>query len=330
MRLHIRTLWCYCLERTSLSDTKPIIELQGVSKSYGDFLALDELTVDVLPGAVGLLGPNGAGKSTLIKTLLGLVRLGSGTARVLGLDVRTQSVEIRQRVGYMPEDDCIFAGLKGVESVAYCAELAGLPRRASLRRAHEILEFVGLHEERYREVQTYSTGMKQRIRLAQAIVHAPTLLLLDEPTSGLDPAAREKILRLIQNLSREKGMSVVFSTHILKDIAVCCDAALMVQNGRLLAYDTLDRFQQITESSLRIEVTSDVAPFATALESRGCSVDLLSSSDFQTSGWLQVTHAGLEITDVVFQTANETGTKLRQVQPVRASLEEAFLDRLEP
>ncbi|MCG8586592.1 MAG: ABC transporter ATP-binding protein [Pirellulales bacterium] len=304
-------------------DQQPIIELEGVSKTYGEgLLALDGLTVDVMPGAVGLLGPNGAGKSTLIKTLLGLVQLSSGSARVLGLDVETDSVAIRQRVGYMPEDDCIFAGLKGVESVAYCAELAGLPHRTSLRRAHEILEFVGLHEERYREVQTYSTGMKQRIRLAQAIVHAPTLLLLDEPTSGLDPAAREKILRLIRNLSHDKGMSVVFSTHILKDIAACCDAALMIENGRLLAYDTLERFQQVTESSLRIETTGDAGAFADALERQGCTVDR------QVNGWLQVTHGGLDISDVVFRTADETNALLRQVQPVRSSLEEAFLDRL--
>jgi ABC-2 type transport system ATP-binding protein len=305
-----------------LADEAPIIELEGVSKSYGGLLALDGLTVRVMPGAVGLLGPNGAGKSTLIKTLLGLVRLSSGTARVLGLDVRTESVAIRQRVGYMPEDDCLFAGLKGVESVAYCAELAGLPQRTSLRRAHEILEFVGLHEERYREVQTYSTGMKQRIRLAQAIVHAPTLLLLDEPTSGLDPAAREKILRLIRNLSTEKGMSIVFSTHILKDVAACCDAALMVQHGRLLAYDTLERFAQIAESSLRIEVAGEAGRLTSVLEARGCSVAQ------HSNGWLQVTYSGLDAIDLVFRAAGETGTMVRQVQPARASLEDAFLDRL--
>ncbi len=305
-----------------MTDETPIIELEGVSKTYGDLRALDDLTVRVMPGAVGLLGPNGAGKSTLIKALLGLVRLSSGSARVLGLDVHRESVAIRQRVGYMPEDDCIFAGLKGVESVAYCAELSGLPHQTALRRAHEILEFVGLHEERYREVQTYSTGMKQRIRLAQAIVHAPTLLLLDEPTSGLDPAAREKILRLIRSLSRDKGMSVVFSTHILKDIAACCDAALMLQHGRLLAYDTLDRFQQITESSLRIDVAGDADSFVRALESKGCTVDN------QSNGWLLVTSGGMDAADIVFRAANECGASLRQVQPVRASLEEAFLDRL--
>ena len=305
-----------------MSDDTPIIELEDVSKSYGDLLALDGLTVRVMPGAVGLLGPNGAGKSTLIKTLLGLVRLGGGSARVLGLDVGRESVAIRQRVGYMPEDDCIFAGLKGVESVAYCAELCGLPRQTALRRAHEILEFVGIHEERYREVQTYSTGMKQRIRLAQAIVHAPTLLLLDEPTSGLDPAAREKILRLIRSLSKDKGMSVIFSTHILKDVAACCDAALMMQHGRLLAYDTLDRFEQITESSLRIDVAEDADSFAQQLTAKGCTVES------QSNGWLLVTSSGMETADIVFRTASECDVALRQVQPARASLEEAFLDRL--
>ncbi len=165
-----------------------ILQLEDVTKNYGRFEALRGLTVDVQPGTIGLLGPNGAGKSTLIKALLGLVKLSGGRARVLGLDVRTPAREIRERVGYMPEDDCTIPGLKGVEAVALAGELAGLPSLTALRRAHEILDYVLLGEERYREVENYSVGMRQKVKLAQALIHAPQILFLDEPTSGLDPA----------------------------------------------------------------------------------------------------------------------------------------------
>ena len=199
-----------------------ILQLEDVTKFYGSFQALTGLSVGVRPGAIGLLGPNGAGKSTLIKALLGLVSLSRGSARVLGLDVRTQSGQIRELVGYMPEDDCSVAGLKGVESVALAGELAGLPSLTSLRRAHEILDYTLLGEERYREVQTYSSGMRQKVKLAQALIHAPKLLFLDEPTNGLDPAGREKMLRLIRNLAQKQDVSVIVSTHILSDVEACC------------------------------------------------------------------------------------------------------------
>jgi len=208
-----------------------VIELEHVTKRYGDLLALDDLSVAIAAGALGLLGPNGAGKSTLIKLLLGLVGFREGTARVLGLDARRASRKIREQVGYMPEDDCILPGLRGVESVAYAGELAGIPPSTALRRAHEMLDYCAVGEERYREVQTYSTGLRQRVRLAQALIHAPKLLFLDEPTSGLDPEGREEMLELVRDLARERGISVVFSTHILRDVEVSCDAVLILGGG---------------------------------------------------------------------------------------------------
>ncbi len=189
-------------QNRAVSPTPMILQLENVTKRYGRFEALAGLTVDVRPGTIGLLGPNGAGKSTLIKAMLGLVKLSGGRARVLGLDVGRQAREIRERVGYMPEDDCTIPGLKGVEAVALAGELAGLPALTALRRSHEILDYVLLGEERYREVENYSTGMRQKVKLAQALIHAPQMLFLDEPTSGLDPAGRERMLRLIRSLSQ--------------------------------------------------------------------------------------------------------------------------------
>lgn len=295
-----------------------ILELEGVTKFYKRFLALDDLTVSVRPGAIGLLGPNGAGKSTLIKALLGLVRLSSGRAKVLGLDARSQSREIRERIGYMPEDDCSIAGLKGVESVALVGELAGLPALTSLRRSHEILDYVGVGEERYREVQTYSTGMRQKIKLAQALVHSPELIFLDEPTNGLDPTGREKMLRLVRNLTQKKGVSVIVSTHILSDIEACCDSALILGRGKLLVYDTLEHLQQVVDPSSRVRVGGDVEPLCRALTSRGIDCEALAPNEVRVRG-------GGDIGLMVFEAAREAGSVVREIAPSRNSLEDAFM-----
>ncbi len=255
----------------------PMIELNQVTKRYGGQLALDRLTSAIRPGAVGLLGPNGAGKSTLIKLLMGLVRFTSGSAKVLDLDVRTQSRRIRELVGYMPEDDCFFAGLRGIASVAYSGELAGVPPLTALRRAHEVLDYVLIGEERYRLVQTYSTGMKQKIKLAQALIHSPRLVFLDEPTSGLDPHGREKMLQLIRNLATRKDVSVVVSTHILKDVEACCDAVLMVGRGKLLVYDTLENLRRTANEICRVRFEGDRNAFLAALASDGCQTDEVAS-----------------------------------------------------
>jgi len=278
--------------------------------------------VRVRPGVVGLLGPNGAGKSTLIKLLLGLVRLSSGHAAVLGLDVRRESRRIRELVGYMPEDDCFIAGLKGVELVAYCGQIAGLPPRTALRRAHEILDYVRLGDERYREVQTYSTGMKQRVKLAQSLIHSPRLVFLDEPTSGLDPSGREHLLRLIRNLGRDKGVSVVLSTHILHDVEECCDAVLILSRGKLMVYDELERLQRAVDDSYEVRFSGDRDRFQEALLARGLEVQALEAGSLRLAG------GSGDLAAAAFQAACETGVALRQLSPSRNSLEEIFLEAI--
>ena len=296
-----------------------IIHVDRVTKTYGGQRALDALSFSVPEGVIGLLGPNGAGKSTLIKGLLGLVRLDVGVARVLDLDARTQSRAIRERAGYMPEDDCYIPGMAGVQTVAYAGELAGLPPRVALRRAHEMLDYVSLAEERYREVQTYSTGMKQRIRLAQALIHAPKLLFLDEPTSGLDPQGRERMLELIRNLYRKQGISVVISTHILQDVEACCDRVVILARGKCLVSDELKALRSSVDSSAVLRYGGEGGALRTALEARGLEVAELGPGELKVSGGPP---------DIVFRAAQEAGATVRGFAPSRTSLEEIFLEAL--
>ena len=200
---------------------------------YGRKTAVNDLTVQVPEGCTGLLGPNGAGKTTLIKTLLGFVNPAAGKADVLGLDAATQGIAIRQKIGLMPEQDCHIPGMNAVSFVSYAGELAGMPAAHAMRRAHETLEYCGLGEARYRNIETYSTGMKQRIKLAQALVHGPQLLFLDEPTNGLDPAGRDDMLKLIRDISHGKGINVLVSSHLLPDIERTCDEVIVMRSGKL-------------------------------------------------------------------------------------------------
>ncbi|MEX0712142.1 MAG: ABC transporter ATP-binding protein [Pirellulales bacterium] len=296
-----------------------MIQLDSVSKQYGRLQALDDISVEVRPGAVGLLGPNGAGKSTLIKLLLGLVRLNGGSASVLGYDVQRQSIQVRRLVGYMPEDDCYFAGMKAVESVAYAGRLAGMPAIAALRRAHEVLDYVRIGEERYREVQTFSTGMKQKVKLAQALIHSPKLVFLDEPTSGLDPQGRMKMLALVRNLAVEKGVSVVVSTHILSDVERCCDAVLMLGRGRLLAYDTLDNLRRPLDQSYHVRFEGQAAALVSALADEGCQAEELAPGELRVRGPSDA------VSGRVFRSAARSGVAVRQLLPSRNSLEAIFL-----
>src|SRR5919107_273360 len=208
-----------------------VVSLDRVTVMYGKQAALREVTATFVPGAIGLLGPNGAGKSTLIKTLLGFVVPDAGTMRVLGDDVATSAMAIRARVGYMPESDAHIPGMNAVSFVAYCGELCGLPRVDAMQRAHEVLFYVGLGEARYRNVETYSTGMKQRIKLAQALVHDPDLLLLDEPTNGMDPKGRDEMLELVRDIAHNKGMNLILSSHLLPDVEYTCDHVVVIDKG---------------------------------------------------------------------------------------------------
>ena len=212
-----------------------VIELEGIKVQFGKQVVLDRVGLTFAGGSMGLLGPNGAGKSTLLKTLLGFITPDAGDGSVLGLNIRTQQMEIRRKIGYMPENDCHIPGMNAVAFVAYAGELAGMPPKDAMQRAHEILFYVGLGEARYRNVETYSTGMKQRIKLAQALVHDPQLILLDEPTNGLDPKGRIELLELIRDISTSKNVNVILSSHLLPDVEWVCRDAAVIHQGKLLA-----------------------------------------------------------------------------------------------
>src|SRR6187401_326712 len=212
-----------------------VVSLRSVSVAYGRNFALRDVTASFGDGAVGLLGPNGAGKSTMIKALLGFIAPTTGSMRVLGLDVAESPLEIRARIGYMPENDAHTPGMSAVAFVGYCGELAGLKPVDAMQRAHEVLYYVGLGEARYRNVETYSTGMKQRIKLAQALVHDPDLLFLDEPTNGMDPKGRDEMLELIRDLGHNKGVNLILCAHLLTDVEYCCEHVVVMDKARIAA-----------------------------------------------------------------------------------------------
>ena len=228
-----------------MADRDPVVTLDEVTVTYGQQPALQEVTASFAAGAVGLLGPNGAGKSTMIKALLGLIVPDRGRLRVLGLDVAASPLEIRARIGYMPESEAHIPGMNAVSFVAYCGELSGLPRADAMQRAHEVLFYVGLGEARYRNLETYSTGMKQRIKLAQALVHDPDLLFLDEPTNGMDPKGRDEMLDLVCDLVRDKGVNLILSSHLLPDVEHTCDHVIVMDKGRIAAQGPIDALKQV-------------------------------------------------------------------------------------
>ena len=252
----------------------PLIETQDLSKRYGDVLALDSLSIELEPGIIGLVGANGAGKSTLIKILLGLLPPSAGGASLLGFDVRTQGTLLRQFVGYMPEHDCLPPDVSATEFVAHMAQISGLPRAAARERTAEVLRHVGLFEERYREMSGYSTGMKQRAKLAQALVHDPDLLLLDEPTNGLDPAGRDAMLALIHRIGTEFGISVVVCSHLLGEVERICSSLVAIDAGRLLRSDHIDAMTEVTDV-LVVEVSEGTDELAARLGTVGREVRLL-------------------------------------------------------
>ena len=247
----------------------PVASLDGVTVSYGRQYALQDVDAVFHPGAVGLLGPNGAGKSTLLKALLGFVRPDSGRMQVLGLDVVEHPLEIRARLGYMPESDAHIPGINAVTFVAYCGQLAGLPAADAMQRAHAVLHYVGLGEARYRNVDTYSTGMKQRIKLAQALVHDPDVLFLDEPTNGMDPKGREEMLALIRDLAHRKGVNLVLSSHVLPDVEATCDRVVVLHQGRMVAQGPIDELKGTRRRAFEMRVKGDLARFVEGLRDAG-------------------------------------------------------------
>jgi ABC-2 type transport system ATP-binding protein len=299
-----------------------LFALHDVTKTYGQVTALRQLSVSVPAGAVGLLGPNGAGKTTLIRTLLGLIPLDAGGGEVLGLDVRKRRLDIRQAVGFAPEDECLFPGVAGIESVAYAGELCGMAWKDAMQRAHEVLNYVGLGEARYRPVESYSTGMKQRLKLAAAIVHDPRLLILDEPTNGMDPAGRQEVLELARDLAGNKGMSLLFSSHLLPDVEAVCEHVLVLAQGRLLAQGRIRELKQAHEHTLDVRVKANPDEFGRRLAEQGCGVE------FQDE-LLRVRLPEGKSRELLWQLAATTGEQIRYLRPQRSSLEEVFLKAVE-
>jgi ABC-2 type transport system ATP-binding protein len=246
-----------------------VIETQELSKVFGQQRALDGVNLQVAPGAIGLLGPNGAGKSTMLKSLLGFLTPTGGKLEVLGLDVATRPLDIRAKLGYMPENDGHIPGMNAVTFVGYCAQLSGLPKADAMQRAHEVLFYVGLGEARYRNLETYSTGMKQRIKLAQALVHDPDLLFLDEPTNGMDPKGREEMLELIRDLAHNKGMSLILSSHLLPDVEYTCDHVVVLDKGAVATAGPIDALKGKAGRVYEVRVKGDRAPFIAALQAIG-------------------------------------------------------------
>ncbi len=300
-----------------------IIRLDGVSKRFGPIRALTDVSLVVGPGITGLLGPNGAGKSTLIKILLGLLEASSGSGNVLGYKLGTQSRDIRAAVGFMPEDDCYLPSLSGVECVQFAARLCRLPAIEALRRAHEILDFCGAGEERYRDVETYSTGMRQKLKFAQALVHDPQLLILDEPTSGLDPEERASMLSRIRVLAERHGKSVILCTHILPDVQSVSDSVVIMARGRVCVTDSLEELSRPESPSIHVATIGSSDALCEKLNAAGLSVDNGAHGDLTVAG------AGDGTTVAVWKAAKETGTVVRSITPARNSMEAIFLDAVQ-
>lgn len=296
-----------------------LFQLKDITKTYGSVTALRNLSVEVPEGAVGLLGPNGAGKTTLIRTLLGLIVIDRGEGMVLDMDIRVRQLDIRQRVGFVPEDECLFPAVEGIEFVAYAGELAGMARKDAMQRSHEVLDYVGLGEARYRRVESYSTGMKQRLKLASAIVHDPRLLILDEPTNGMDPAGRQEVIDLAKDLAHNKGMSLLFSSHLLPDVEAVCDHVVVLGRGSLLAQGLIQDLKQVHKRHYEVRVKNDPDRFARAVSARGCRVETREDA--------LIVELPLEETEeILWKTAAASGEQIRFLRPQRSTLEEVFLE----
>ena len=295
-----------------------LFQLQNVTKTYGKVTALRNLSVEVPPGAVGLLGPNGSGKTTLIRTLLGLIPIDAGTGSVLDMDIRSRQLAIRQAVGFVPEDECLFPAVQGVEFVAYAGELCGMPPKDALQRAHEVLDYVGLGEARYRVVESYSTGMKQRLKIASAIIHDPKLLILDEPTNGMDPAGREEVLELSRDLARNKGMSLLFSSHLLPDVEAVCDYVMVLDRGNLLEQGLIRELKVSHECVYEVRLKADQDRFARQLVAAGFPAR-------PRDDVLLVSLPAGQTPQVLWKLAAEHGHQIRYLRPQRSTLEEVFL-----
>lgn len=303
-----------------------LIELDALSKSYGSVRALRDLTVSVPRGAIGLLGPNGAGKTTLLKLLLGLLAPSKGRARISGWDPSqsTARVELRRGIGYMPESDCLIPQMNAVELVGTLGRLSGLEGRDAMTRAHEVLDFVGLEEERYRKSDEFSTGMKQRLKLAQALVHDPDILLLDEPTNGLDPKGRREMLELVRTLGQDLGKSLLLCSHLLPDVERTCEHVLVLSRGTIQLQGRIQDLTAHDGQTVLLRVRGERTALASALQSEGREV-----AEVERDG-LRVQVRGQDSQfDEFFALAAANDCAITTVEPARSSLEDVFMNALQ-
>src|SRR5258707_13352724 len=260
----------------TVDPSQPVNGLQGLEVKFGGRPILKGLNASLTGRCIGLLGPNGAGKTTLLHTLLGFHPPPAGTARIFGTDIKTGAKDIRGLMGYMPENDAFIAGMTGIRFVRLMGELSGLPSEQALERSHEALFYVGLGEARYRKVDSYSLGMKQMAKLAQALVHGPRLIFLDEPTNGLDPAARERMLKLVRDIRDEGKVNIILSSHLLRDVEECCEEILILKDGQLAVYCNLEEERKANKKFLMLETRGELKPFVAAVDALGCECAMTS------------------------------------------------------
>ncbi|MCE9583275.1 MAG: ABC transporter ATP-binding protein [Planctomycetes bacterium] len=305
--------------------TPPLLQVTDLVKTYGRVQALQGVSLSANSRAIGLLGPNGSGKSTLIKVLLGLLKPTSGTASVLGLDSRRDALRIRQLTGFMPESECLIPRMSAVQYVTLAGQLVGMPAGDALARAHDVLHALDLGEARYRDIDTYSTGMLQRVKLAQALVHHPKLMFLDEPTNGLDPKGRDDMLALIRDISQRKGINVVLSSHILHDVESVCDELIVLHRGRLIASGPLAKIIGIAESALDVRFRGDRAALEGAMRAEGLSPRKMG----EEADRMLVPVADVRQTAPVLRAAAKAGAQIRHMAPAKKSLDDVFAGMIE-
>ena len=301
----------------------PVIEFDGLEVRFGARAVLKQLRGELRGRCIGLLGPNGSGKSTLLNTLLGFYQPARGTARIFGKDIGVHSRELRGLIGYMPESDAFISNMTGVHFVRYMAELSGVPSAQALERAHEALFYVGLGEVRYRKVGTYSLGMKQLAKLAQAIAHGPKLVFLDEPTNGLDPPARTRMIQLIREIRDSGDMRVVISSHLLRDIDECCDEVIILRNGNIAGICNIEEERRLNRKFLELETHGEDNSFADAVQQLGCECALFGKGRMKV-----VLPESIEIREL-YKIAAQREVQIRRMNYRRDSLEDIFLKAME-
>ena len=296
----------------------PVIIAKGLRKMYGPHLALDDINLEIPRGAVGILGPNGAGKSTLFKCLLGLITTTSGEGSVLGLDIRTQGEQIRSKIGYMPEYNALDPNLFAVDQVRYAGELLGMNSKNATQRAHEVLEYVGLKDQRYRKIETFSTGMLQATKLACALVHDPDILICDEPTNGLDQRARSFMLQTLNRTVKEGNRSVLMSSHVMDDVEDLCDSIVMIHKGRIVVQSSIEDLVEQVDKEVEMVIWGGASKMESELSSMGLENRRLGRV-------IRIKVEDESTVDKALQAAVSAGVQVRQMKEYEPDLEDIFL-----